>query len=149
MALAQVKNNILLLHSRLYYSFVVGENLGSIIQSDCGCVEEACQKECAGWGPWNDWGQWMPSCLDNAGGAEDTLFDDFEIHRPKRFRSRDCFVKDKGVLTTETIPISDTNGECLFAEKFETEFLQDPPQCEVVVLPDGEIETKVRIRNIT
>ena len=118
--------------------------MGSIIETDCGCVEEACPDECAGWGPWNDWGPWMPECLDNANGEEDTIFDDQEIHQPKRFRSRDCFIKDAtGALTTETVPLSKTLGECLFADKFETEFLEDPPQCEETIVPDGEIETKV------
>ena len=122
--------------------------MGSITESDCGCVQDACQDECAGWGEWNDWSPWMPECLDNAGGVKDTIFDDQEIHQSKRFRSRDCFVKDvSGALTTETVPISLTLGTCLFNDKFETEFIENPPQCEAAVIPDGEIETKVRLRN--
>ena len=121
--------------------------MGSIPQDGCGCEDGlACPDECAAWGPWNDWGQWMPECLDNAGGEEDTIFDDQEIHQPKRFRSRDCMIKDaNGDLTTETVSISKTLGACLFADKFETEFLEDPPQCVAVELPEGEIETKVRL----
>ena len=125
--------------------------MGSITEADCGCedVEPECKNECAGWGLWNEWGPWMPECLDNAGGEEDTIFDDQEIHQPKRFRSRDCFVKDDtGALTTQEISISDANGACLFVDKFETEFMENPKQCEAVVLPEGEIETKVRIQNI-
>ena len=122
--------------------------MGSIIDAGCGCVQEACQNECAGWGEWNDWGPWMPQCLDNAGGEEDTIFDDQEIHQPKRFRSRDCYVKDaSGALTTKTVPISQTLGTCLFNDKFGTEFMFYPPQCEAAVIPAGEIETKVRICN--
>ena len=120
--------------------------MGSIIEAGCGCEESACQDECAAWGSWNEWGPWMPECLDNAGGEEDTIFDDQEIHQPKRFRSRDCFVKDaEGALTNEAVSISKTLGACLFADKFETEFLEDPPQCVAVELPEGEIETKVRL----
>ena len=122
--------------------------MGSKIEADCGCVQEACQDECAGWGEWNDWGPWMPECLDNAGGEEDTIFDDQEIHQPKRFRSRDCYVKDaSGALTTETVSISQSLGTCLFNDKFGTEFMFYPPQCEAAVIPAGEIETKVRICN--
>ena len=118
--------------------------MGSIIETDCGCVEQECQDECAAWGEWNDWGPWMPECIDNANGAEDTILDDQEIHQPKRFRSRDCFIKDAtGALTTETVSISKTLGACLFADKFEAEFLEDLPQCEETIVPDGEIETKV------
>ena len=118
--------------------------MGSIIEADCGCVEYACPEECVAWGPWNDWGPWMPECLDNADGEEETIFDDQEIYRPKRFRSRDCFVKDaSGALIDETVSISKTLGVCLFADKFETEFLENPPQCQPTVLPEGEIETKV------
>ena len=118
--------------------------MGTLDPVDCGCVTEECSKECAGWGEWSDWTPWMPECIDNAGGTEDTLFDDQEIHQPKRFRSRDCFLKDaNGILTTQEVPVSKSLGECLFADKFETEFQPKPKQCEPTVIPPGEIETKV------
>ena len=124
--------------------------MGSIIETGCGCVEQECQNECAAWGEWNDWGPWMPECLDNANGEEDTIFDDQEIHQPKRFRSRDCFVKDaSGALTTERVSISKTLGVCLFADKFENEFMETPVQCAEAVVPLGEIETKVRDATLT
>ena len=120
--------------------------MGSKIEADCGCVITACQDECVGWGSWSDWGPWMPECLDNAGGEEDTIFDDQDIHQPKRLRSRDCFVKNaSGSLTSEVVSITKTLGACLFADKFETEFEENPKQCEVIVPPAGEIVTKVCI----
>ena len=118
--------------------------MGALDPVDCGCVTEECSDVCAGWGEWSDWTPWMPECIDNAGGTEDTLFDDQEIHQPKRFRSRDCFLKNANVLTTEKVPVSESLGECLFADKFDTEFLDDPPQCPEVDIPEGEIETKVK-----
>ena len=118
--------------------------MGSKIETDCGCVITACQDECVGWGSWSDWGPWMPECLDNAGGEEDTIFDDQDIHQPKRLRSRDCYVKNNsGALTSEVVSITKTLGACLFADKFETEFEENPKQCEVIVPPAGEIVTKV------
>ena len=90
----------------------------------------------------------MPECLDNAGGEKDIIFD--ESYRPKRFRSRDCFVKDaSGALTTETVSISKTLGVCLFADKFETEFMVTPVQCAETMVPLGEIETKVSDATLT
>ena len=123
----------------------MGENLGSIVPEGCGCEVSECPEECVAWGEWSDWGPWMPECLDNNDGEEDTLFDDLDIHRPKRFRSRDCFVQAaNGDLTDEEVPVSESFGKCLFADKFETEFMEDPIKiCEEVDLPAGEIETKV------
>ena len=126
--------------------FLVGENLGSIVPDGCGCEVLECADECVGWGEWSEWGPWMPECIDNKDGEEDTIFDDQDIHRPKRFRSRDCFVKDaNGDLTDKEVPVSDSLGECLFADKFETQFDPDPDTCPEVVVPDGEVETKVSI----
>ena len=124
--------------------FLDGTNLGSLDPDDCGCEVLECADECVGWGEWSEWGPWMPECIDNNDGVEDTIFDDQGIHQPKRFRSRDCFVKDAtGALTDEEVPVSKSLGECLFADKFETEFEENPKTCEVVELPVGEIETKV------
>ena len=124
--------------------FLAGENLGAL-DPDCDCEVLKCANECVGWGDWTLWGPWMPECIDSNGGDEDTIFDDQDIHQPKRFRSRDCFVKDEtGNLTSEEVPVSKSFGECLFNDKFETEFLEEPPECvEDVILPEGEIETKV------
>ena len=124
--------------------FLAGANLGTLDPTDCGCEVLKCANECVGWGEWTTWGLWMPECIDSNGGAEDTIFDDQDIHQPKRFRSRDCFVIDStGTLTNEEVPLSKSLGECLFADKFETEFMEIPVICPAVELSEGEIETKV------
>ena len=74
------------------------------------------------WGQWSEWGPWIPDCLDNFDGRQ-TIFSDQETYQPKRFRSRNCYKTNSfGTTTADEVALSDSNGKCVFGDKFDVTY---------------------------
>ena len=78
------------------------------------------------WGSWVEWSDYYPSCIETAG-----LFSDSEKHAPKRYRDRNCEIKNSDGSVT-VIDIADQEC-CPVDQKSQT---QEQPIAEQSICTD-------------
>ena len=114
---------------------------GTGLAADDICVvnpDESCNEQCGMWGEWEQWSQFYPSCVDNLNDA-DTLLNDLDIHRPERYRERDCLIKDASTGLNATITDITDQAGCKWQDKHENEEQadEDIKTCEHIFAGDA------------